>query len=177
MMSLAFVRNSNFSHCTAGRTTWFWNARYGIESQTLSTFLKFINTTENHDSCPLYAWKLSTSEFFWYTEWFPLQIFSLLWDITFATENRDAPILFSIKFFDTKIFLKHRRVPLRNFSVMSDKKLLTENRDTLTLLCIKFFDTRISQKHRRVPSLPSLVFFGTVRKNFHRKIVISLFFA
>ena len=45
MISLTFVRNSNGSHGTVGRTTRFWSGRYGFESQPSPTFL--IITTEN----------------------------------------------------------------------------------------------------------------------------------
>ena len=50
MNSLTFVRNSNDSHGTVGRTTGFRSGGYGFESQPLPPFLNLIITTENRDT-------------------------------------------------------------------------------------------------------------------------------
>ena len=69
MISLTFVRNSNRSHGTVGRTTGFWSGRYGFESQPSPTFL--IITTENLDIPshlpPSYPKTFSLLEIFWNT--------------------------------------------------------------------------------------------------------------
>ena len=57
MILLTFARNSNCSHGTVGRTTGFWSARYGFESQPLPPLFNFINTTENRDT-PLFCMKI-----------------------------------------------------------------------------------------------------------------------
>ena len=61
-VSLTFVRNSNGSRGTVGRTTGFWSARYGFESQPSPTFLTII-TTENRDTPPLLPPLLSLNFF------------------------------------------------------------------------------------------------------------------
>ena len=133
MISLTFVRNSNGSHGTVGRTTGFWSGRYGFESQPSHTFL--IIGTENHDTPSLLSPPLVFSFFApgnllkHSTQGFPFEIFRYC-EKKFSIENLDFPLL-GIKFLDTRNFLKHRRAPVRNFSALWDKNFPTESRHTL----------------------------------------------
>ena len=133
MISLTFVRSSNGSHGTVGRTTVVWSGRYGFESQPSPTFL--IITTENLDtppSSPPLIFKLFAPENLLKLKHsrVPLRNFSVLRDKRISIENLDFPLL-GRKFFDTWNFLKHRRIPLRSFSALWDKNFPTENRDTV----------------------------------------------
>ena len=68
MISLTFVRSSNGSHGTVGRTTLVWSGRYGFESQPSPTFL--IITTENLDTpslLPLLSLNFLLLKIFWNT--------------------------------------------------------------------------------------------------------------
>ena len=85
-----FVRISNCSHGTVGKSTGLWGDRYWFESLSLPTFLNFINTTENRDTLFLCMKIFDTRTFFKYRR-IPLRNFSVLWDKKFSTENRDIP--------------------------------------------------------------------------------------
>ena len=50
MISLTFVRISNCSHGTVGRTTGFRSGRYGFESQPLHTCFNFSSIPEDRDT-------------------------------------------------------------------------------------------------------------------------------
>ena len=152
MISLTFVRNSNGSHGTVGRTTGFWSGRYRSESQPLPTFLKYYDAKLWYRPRS-YAWKFSIPEFFWNQEGFPHEIF---WDSETKQFRRKivilAPSLISNIFRYPKL-VTHLKVSLRKFSAVSDKKI---RRRTVIppphpFLCMKSFDAKIFFKHRRVP--------------------------
>ena len=108
-------------------------------------------STENRDTPPplLSIKYFSLPEIFWNTEWFPGEVFSVLWDKkNFSTKPWSFPLL-CLKIFDTRILSKHRRVLLRILSALWDKDFSTDFSD-IPFLCIKFFATRNFLIHRSV---------------------------
>ena len=56
-------------------------------------------STENRDTSPLLPIKIfSLPEIFWNTEWFPGEVFSVMWDEKNFRQNRDASPSFAWKF-------------------------------------------------------------------------------
>ena len=124
--SLAFVRNSNGSHGTVGRTTGFSSGKFGFRSQLLPTFFNLIITMGNRNTPPpplfLCMKSFDTRSFL---EPGRVRLRNLKFfgrDKKISTENRDTPPppppLLSLKFSDTRFFPKHRRVPIGNVSVL-----------------------------------------------------------
>ena len=93
---------------------------------------------------------VSLPEIFWSTEWFPSEVFSVLWDKKNFDKTVKLPPLLCLKLFDTRILSKHRRVLLRILSALRDKDFSTEFSD-IPFLCINFCDARNFLKHRSVP--------------------------
>ena len=110
----------------------------------------------------------SLPEIFWNTEWFPGEVFSVLWDKKKFRQNREASPLLCLKIFETRILSKDRSVLLRILSALWDKNFSTEFSD-IPFLCIKFCDTRNFLKHRSVPQRNFLVLCD---KSFRRRNVI-----
>ena len=100
---------------------------------------------------PLLAMKyFSQPKNFWNTEWFPGEVFLVLWDKINFRQNREASPLLWLKLFDTRILSKHRRVLLRILSALWEKDISTEFSD-IPFLGIKFCDARNFLTHRSVP--------------------------
>ena len=104
-------------------------------------------------------------EFFCNTEWFPGELFSVLWDKKNFRQNREASPLLCLKIFNSRVLSKHRSVLLRILCALWDKNFSTEFSD-IPFLCIKFCDTRNFLKHRTSPQRNFLVLWD---KKFWKK--------
>ena len=107
----------------------------------------------------------SLPEIFWNTEWFPGEVFSVLWDKKNFDKTVKLPPSFAWKFSIPEFF---RSVLLRILSALWDKNFSTELSD-IPFLCIKYCDTRNFLKHRTVPQRNFLVMCD---KSFRRRNVI-----
>ena len=95
MISLTFVRSSNGSHGTVGRTTVVWSGSYGFESQPSPTFL--IITTENLDTpslLPLLSLNFLLLKIFWNTahKGSPTKFFGTARQKIFYRKSRFSPL-------------------------------------------------------------------------------------
>ena len=86
-------------------------------------------STETRDTPLLSIKKTSLPENFWNTEWFPGELFSVLWDKKKILIKPWSFPLLCLKFCDTRILSNYRRVHLRMLSALWDKNFSTEFSD------------------------------------------------
>ena len=131
MILLTFVKNSNGSHGTVGRTTGFGNGRYKFESQPLPTVFNLSITTENRDTAPLPLLcmiSFDTRTFLKPGRVF-LRNFSVLWDQTISTKNHDTHPLYYPSHFSTPEISETLKGFPTKVSALWDKKFSCENLD------------------------------------------------
>ena len=106
-------------------------------------------------------------EFFWNTEWFPGEVFSVLWEKKNFRQNREASPSFAWNF-SIPEFFRNTEGFYYEFYRHWDKDFLTEFSD-IPFLCIKFFwFTEV---------FPNEIFRYCETKNFERKVVLPPSFA
>ena len=86
-------------------------------------------SAENRDTPVLSIKFFSVPEFFWNTEWFPGDVFSVPWDNNFFSTKPWIFPLLCFNFFDTRILSNSRRVHLRMLSALWDNNFSKEFSD------------------------------------------------
>ena len=91
----------------------------------------------------------SLPEIFWNTEWFPGEVFSVLWDKKVFDKTVKLPPSFAWNFSIPEIFRNTEEFSYE-FYRQWDKDFSTEFSD-IPIFCIKICDARNFLKHRSVP--------------------------